>query len=297
MLLFVLTGTFPVDARSLDDYAAAHARRTRRYLGDLRDDLPEALIGVIEKALEPRRRDRYRTPGAMLADLSSGRVARPAANTRRVPGARLSTANSTDNPRASGSRLTPPAQAGSLAAFQAAVPRIAAAAAGTIASIWLLGFLATKAYDVMFGLSGEFADESPLEWLETGFCTLVLPMAYMLMAVLAFVVLRFVWRIVARSFPSAQTGQPPPLKRFRPYHQGWSARRIQPDQRVLIAQAVLLAAVFWRFDPLIKAFTTPIGGVTPAIYLPLSPERENDWLLFCGVTLCSRSRAPRHGRC
>ena len=286
LLFFVLTGTFPVDARSLEDFAAAHARRTRRHLGDLRDDLPEGLIGVIEKALEPRRRDRYRTPGAMLADLSSGRVAGPAANIQaRTQARELSTTNGTDNPRASLSRPTPPAQQGSLAAFQAALPRIAAAAAGAIASIWLLGFLATKVYDVMFGLSGEFADDSPLEWLETGFRSLVLPMAYMLMAVLAFVVLRFVWRIVARLIPRARNWATTTTQAFQTavtragLHEGSS-----PTSAVLIAQAALLAAVVWYFDPLIKAFTTPMGGVTPAIYLPLSPERENDWLLFCGVT-------------
>ena len=241
-------------------------------------------MGVIEKALEPRRRDRYKTPGAMLADLSSGRVAGPW-RTKPAPTYReIATANSTDNPTSSVSLLTPPPQARSLAAFQSAVPKIAAAAAGAIATIWLLGFLASKGYDVMFGLSSEFADESPLDWLETGFRTLVLPIAYMLMAIMAFVIVRFVWRIVDRLLPGAH---------------GWAHRTTRALQTastraglndgpglasaVLIGQVVLLAVVHWRFQALIAAFTTPIAGAAPGIYLPLSPARENDWLLFCGV--------------
>jgi hypothetical protein len=280
LLFFVLTGTFPVDGRSLEDFAAAHAQHRRRYLGDLRDDLPAGLIGIVEKALEPRRRDRYRTPGEMLADLSSGHVIDDATHRMPTPDA---AAKRLPSHAASMSPSTATAPAG-LAAFQSRIPRAAAVIAGAAATILLLGFLSSTAYDVMFGLSGRFADDSILDWLETGARLLVLPIYYMVLATLAFVVARFVWRILDRVLPGAHRW----AHRTTRALQTASSRTGLNDGTslagaVLIAQFALLVGVFWWFQPMFDAFTTPMPGAPPATYLPLSPTRESGWLWYCGV--------------
>jgi serine/threonine-protein kinase len=58
LLFFLVTGTFPVEGRSLDELRRAHREGKRRLLRDARPELPEGLVTVIERALaaEPEAR-------------------------------------------------------------------------------------------------------------------------------------------------------------------------------------------------------------------------------------------------
>jgi hypothetical protein len=282
LLFYVLTRTFPVDGRSLEEFAKAHAQHARQYLGDLRADLPAGLIGIVEKALEPRRRDRYRTPGEMLADLSSGHVvgatSHAAPVSKPTPNARAAAQTST----ASGVDVAP--LSGRLTAFHPALAKGAPILGGLIAAAWLLGFLSWTAYNDLFELSGPVADGSVFDWLETGARSLVLPAYYMLAATVCFVVARFVWRLLDRLVPRAHRWGHRTTRAL----QAASNRSGLNDGAmlagaVLTMQMALLLAVYIRFHAIFTAITTPMADASPDTYLVLAPAMESEWLIYCGV--------------
>ena len=70
VLLFrMVTGKFPVEAASFDDLVKAHERGERSRLRDVRADLPEAFVRVVERALDPKPDARYRSAGEFEAAL------------------------------------------------------------------------------------------------------------------------------------------------------------------------------------------------------------------------------------
>ena len=72
MLDHLVTGTYPVAARTSAEVRAAHAKGERRLLRDARPDLPAAFIQVVEKASSPDPQERYASAGAMEAALAHG---------------------------------------------------------------------------------------------------------------------------------------------------------------------------------------------------------------------------------
>jgi Tfp pilus assembly protein PilF/TolB-like protein len=69
LLFHLVTRTYPVTATSLPDLRAAH-RRGRRRLEDVRADLPDAFLQVVDRALAPSPADRYASAGAMQDGLT-----------------------------------------------------------------------------------------------------------------------------------------------------------------------------------------------------------------------------------
>jgi Tol biopolymer transport system component len=65
LLFFLLTGTTPVEGRTLAELKVAHARRARKRLRDLRPDMPEAIVQVIGCATEQDPAKRYQTAGEL----------------------------------------------------------------------------------------------------------------------------------------------------------------------------------------------------------------------------------------
>ena len=94
LLFHLLTGRYPVTARTVDELKRAHAGRLRVDLRALRADVPGALAAVIEAAMAPVSEHRYKTATAMTAELRQAirRVPRSfvvAATTVAVVGALL----------------------------------------------------------------------------------------------------------------------------------------------------------------------------------------------------------------
>jgi len=71
LLYHLVTGDYPVDARTIDQLREAHANRRHRWLSERRPDLPVGFIQVVEKAIALDRPDRYESPGELLAALSA----------------------------------------------------------------------------------------------------------------------------------------------------------------------------------------------------------------------------------
>jgi TolB-like protein/Tfp pilus assembly protein PilF len=72
VLLFrLVTGEYPVNGRMAADVEEAHARRARRYLRDLRPDLPGPFVNAVERALAVDPRARFESAGAMEQSLAT----------------------------------------------------------------------------------------------------------------------------------------------------------------------------------------------------------------------------------
>jgi Tol biopolymer transport system component len=65
LLFYLLSGRWPVEGASIDDLRQAHATGARTRLRDLRPELPEAVVQVVERASAPVARDRYQTAGEL----------------------------------------------------------------------------------------------------------------------------------------------------------------------------------------------------------------------------------------
>jgi serine/threonine-protein kinase len=63
LLFYLVSGRFPVEGRSFPEIAVAHHRKRRQYLRDLRPDLPDAFVRVVERALDPDPDQRFQTAG------------------------------------------------------------------------------------------------------------------------------------------------------------------------------------------------------------------------------------------
>ena len=71
LLFYLLTGTFPYTGVDLESLRAAHADGDRRWLRDLRPELPRELVQAIERAIEPDPARRFATAGEMERALVS----------------------------------------------------------------------------------------------------------------------------------------------------------------------------------------------------------------------------------
>jgi TolB-like protein/cytochrome c-type biogenesis protein CcmH/NrfG len=65
LLFHLLTRTFPFIGSDIEDLRDAHADGNRRWLRDLRPDVPSQLVQVIERALEPDPARRFASAGEM----------------------------------------------------------------------------------------------------------------------------------------------------------------------------------------------------------------------------------------
>jgi serine/threonine-protein kinase len=71
LLYHMVTGSYPVQGRSVQDVRDRHARGERIFLRDARPDLPKGFVKIVERALSPQPDDRYESAGAMEAALAS----------------------------------------------------------------------------------------------------------------------------------------------------------------------------------------------------------------------------------
>jgi tetratricopeptide (TPR) repeat protein len=71
LLFHLVTRSYPVQARTLDELRLAHARGVRRRLNDLRPELPDDFVHVLERAIDPDPQRRFPSAGSMQDALSA----------------------------------------------------------------------------------------------------------------------------------------------------------------------------------------------------------------------------------
>jgi hypothetical protein len=272
LLFYLLTQAYPVDGGSMEEIARAHGRGDRRFLGDLRSDLPERLLAVVDRALEPDPTDRYRSCGEMLHDLTAGQRVR----TREL--------DADAGARGHAPRGPLPADPG--APVMAPRDSLAGAAPFVILmvpGVWIIGFLSSRAHRLMFGVRDPYDLAGPLDWLIAGLRTLPLPLFSMLLALTAYVFVAFVWRLTTRVSVTASTWSKATSRRLVT-----ASGRVGLDDPmmagslILLTQSAVLVAVYWSFSGLVTAITSPLVNGPVAAHARLDPAREwEGWLPFC----------------
>ena len=81
LLFYLVTGAFPVAAATMEQLRSAHANRRRQPLRDLRPDIPEGFVRVVERALDSDPARRYRSVGELEQDLRESLDRSPASPT------------------------------------------------------------------------------------------------------------------------------------------------------------------------------------------------------------------------
>lgn len=272
LMFYLLTGQFPVEGATVQEIARAHASgNARRYLGDLRDDVPERLLAIIERTLAPSPRDRYQTSGELLHTLTSSTDVLPRPRHRQPrPGDEASG----HRPRKKRAAPDP------VAWLRRFVWTDVAMMAAAIPAVWLIGFLSSRAHAVMFGLRGDFDSPAPLEWLVVGFRALPLPIASVMVVAALYVFLMYGWRMMTRvstrvrTWSSALSGNATT---------GGAVDLTDPGvlaPLVLAAQVVGLGLVYLAFHDLIAAVTTPLDEALIPAHASLSQDGGDD-VLFC----------------
>ncbi|HET9386034.1 MAG TPA: serine/threonine-protein kinase, partial [Gemmatimonadales bacterium] len=130
MLYHLVTARFPVDAPSQAALREAHRRGERRRLRDERADLPESFIAIVERATDPDPQRRYGSAGDMEAKLSGEPSTRPIPVFLPPP---------------------PPTPIGEY------VRRGAILVAAATAMIGVLGFIASRFFEVILNIDRDFS--------------------------------------------------------------------------------------------------------------------------------------------
>ena len=70
LLYFMVTGSYPVTAKTIEELREAHTEQKSQLLRDARPDLPESFVQIVERALRPGLDARWETAGQMEHALS-----------------------------------------------------------------------------------------------------------------------------------------------------------------------------------------------------------------------------------
>jgi serine/threonine protein kinase len=165
LLYYLVTAEYPVNARTIDELRAAHARREHRWLSEVRPDLPVAFMQVVERAIALDPDERYESAGELLAALSDLKMgARPVW-------------------------------------IKLAVPAFGVVA--VVGGMTLLGAITSAHFNIALQRSA-FATDTVWDWLRWGRLTSVPPFLILLVVLLALAVLHVIRRVVMAASTTAR---------------------------------------------------------------------------------------------
>lgn len=235
VLFFLVTRTFPVDGRTVMDFALAHSSRRTRSLADVRPDLPAAFVRVVEGALAPVPGDRHRSAGSMLQALSD---AIPV-STRPSPRPLSDGQDSGETTRVTPSRRVTPL---------VMTARWAVALLTIFLAIGFFGYLTTAQFNGWFDIGNEYLTDTPFDWWITGLRSFIPLAVYATVAIVTVRVVVALWHVIERLLPAAVR-----LKiRGRDTVTGVLRLLGGPEARsagheLLLLQTLVLALVIWLF--------------------------------------------------
>ena len=245
LLYYLVTGAFPVRARSIVSLRRAHAAGERHLLRDERPGLPDTFIRIVERALSPGAAERFPSAGAMEKALGDQAV-----------GATSHTAPSHD--------LPPEVK------VVARVARVGLWATGLASTLTLLGFITSNAFNVTIGRPDDFVSESTWEFFVWGFRALAPPIIYMVMFAAPFVIVIIFWQLLKLVPPIASAAS-----RLR---LAWASKLMTWSHPVFLATLIFACGLFALigvcvgYADIILAAATPIAEVSREQLMALSPD-------------------------
>jgi serine/threonine-protein kinase len=176
ILLFnLVTSSYPVYGANVDDLVRAHRRNARHHLGDMRPDLPDGFVRVVETMLAVDPAQRYHSAAA----------ARKALEEVVAPSEQVSVPVPVSQP---------------IAWWERAV-QSAGAIAVVVLGFTTMGFVSTAAFNMTLG-RGDFGAESPFQWFVWGLRALVAPLLDLTIYTIAVLVIAAGVRVLFRLFPA-----------------------------------------------------------------------------------------------
>jgi hypothetical protein len=240
LLYHLVTSQYPIVAKSIDELRAAHKAHRRRYLSEIRPDLPMPFVRVVERALAEHPQDRYPNAGALLGALGTA--------------------------------------LGDLhdSRWEAARPLLRATAAILLIAVLpvLLGFLTTMDFNAILQRT-EFADDTVWDWWVWGARATVAPVVAILVA--GFPLVLFAGTRTLLRGASSRVRQFDDSVRRRAA--AWANRLSLDDVSVLSSWVFLLSTTalvvtWWYFWPLMAAYAKPVSDATSDQLALLSPANK-----------------------
>ena len=159
LLYYLVTGDFPLRARTIAALRRAHEDGARHRLRDERPGLPDAFVRTIEKALSRNSRDRFQSMGELEEALRD--------QTGAIATNVTSSSAAVDAPLPADVRVL------------ARVARVAMWCGITFAILAALGFITSTALNEALGRSREYAPESATQWFVWGVRSLIGPVYHL----------------------------------------------------------------------------------------------------------------------
>jgi hypothetical protein len=174
LLFHLVTRSYPVYADTVEDLKRAHARGERHHLGDMRPDLPDGFVRVVETmiAIDPERRYHSASAARKALDDLVERDAVPVA----------------------------PVSQPAAGAWRRRLYMSLLSSAIAIGALLVVGWFANGAFDATFS-RGDFADETPRELLRIGWAAALAPLVRLSIGTFAIVLVVAMARVACRIVP------------------------------------------------------------------------------------------------
>jgi serine/threonine-protein kinase len=258
LLYYLVTGTYPVEGNSWTDFLLAHARFERRPLGDVRPDIPASFVRIVEKATSLKPDERYSSPGAMLADLSTiatGAVVRP-----KRSGKTDSRRRKQPEPKRSANRW-----------------QIAALVAAPVVVPLLLGIITSATFNLTTGRTGPYAHESIFKLWKWGITALVPGAVQVTVVVLAWMLGAALWRLLIRLARRAAALAESTRERTRTVAERTGLNDPDMAAQALLALQIISLGVFWWYFR--DIFSAAISFIDSATANDIEPLRQPEHLV------------------
>ena len=243
LLYYLVSGSYPVEGRTPIEIVTAHEAGTRHLLVDRRPDLPPNFIHVVERAIAPDPARRYQSAGELFEALHTLAV----------------------RPHLLRSEATHPA--GPIGSpWPSRLARGAALAGAAIVALMLLGFMATRVYDKTFDV-GRYSDDSLGTWLRIGLRSVVPLVAWVLMVVIGWLILRTLWQVIRTAVPPVnglagrvEKTVSSVLSRRKPID------RLTIARWLLLGQVVVVVVLVLNYWALLAALMKPFNTADPSVW-------------------------------
>jgi hypothetical protein len=269
LLFHLVTARYPVTADSMDGLKRAHQAGERQRLVDLRPELPEAFVRVVEQMLSPEPSRRYGSAGAAGEALAS--IVRPPTDVHA--------------PRTVLSRFR----------------EVLTWSALGVGFTTVFGILSTAAFNQTFGRTGSFGQEPFPQWFVWGIRALLALIVRTGLALVVLMLLVAMGRLVCRLIP-------PIGQRYERWCQSLGAlgRARGLDDATLALQAVIaggvvafvaIGLIYWEQ---VSAFAIYIDSATRAQLAVLAPgngPKFDRYARLVEPTPFTRARVAPAGAC
>ena len=258
LLFYLVTGTYPVEAVTMADMAAAHVSGVRKRLSDCRPDLSNDFVRVVERAIAPRAADRWQGAGDFQAALTDASASMSG---------RFSTV--------SGEVAT---------TIVNRVQRWAIIALCASAGVLAIGFITTSTYENALNIQG-VADHSVWQWWGYGAMALIpLPIFSGLLLGFGWVVVTS-WHLIQSIFGrGARAGRASLRARL--------SERLVPagdlnnvGRLLVVGQFVGIAGTIWTFGDLLWAMVVQVDTARREIWSVLDESSFKLYLFHWTISV------------